>query len=169
MARKFLAGLFLSATLLPAQNVFPPVKAANLSGKEMQMPGDFSGEYNLVLIAFERKQQTNVDTWLKPLVKLSEAHKGLRYYELPTIDKLNAMTRFFINTGMKSGIPDKAQRDRTITLYIDKKPFKDTLKITSEKTIYALLLDRKGDVVWRAEGDYTEDKGKELEQFLAGK
>ncbi|MEO8661923.1 MAG: hypothetical protein ABI693_25880 [Bryobacteraceae bacterium] len=155
--------------LLPAQEVFPPLKAANLNGKDMAIPAEFEGDYNLVVIAFKRKQQANVDTWLKPMTKIAETHKSLRYYELPTIDKLNPVTRWFINNGMRSGIPDKAQRARTITLYIDKKPFKSGLKLPSEDTIHALLLDRAGLVVWRATGDYTEDYGKSLEQFLSGK
>ena len=102
-------------------------------------------------------------------MRLLTSHERLRYYELPTIDKLNPITRWFINNGMRSGIPDKTQRARTITLYIDKRPFKTSLNLAAEDTIYALLLDRAGLVVWRASGDYTEEKGKSLEQFLSGK
>ena len=169
MVTKILSGIILSVALLPAQEVFPPLKASNLNGKEMAIPAEFEGDFNLVLIAFQRKQQDNVNTWLKPLPKISEAHERLRYYELPTIDKLNPITRWFINNGMRSGIPDKTQRARTITLYIDKRPFKTSLNLAAEDTIYALLLDRAGLVVWRASGDYTEEKGKSLEQFLSGK
>jgi hypothetical protein len=142
----------------PETAVFPKLTAANLSGKSMTMPAGFAGEYNVVLIAFEREQQKNIETWLAVVPKMLEAFPRVAYYELPTIAKLNGMTRFFIDTGMRSGIHDKAQRDRTITLFIDKKPFKDSLRIESEKTVYAMLIDRNGNVLWRADGDSTPEK-----------
>ena len=80
---------------------------------------------------------------------------------------MNGLVRFFINNGMKGGIPDKQQRERTITLYIDKEPFKKALGIVSESTIYAFLIDKSGKVLWRQEGLFTEAKGKSLEAALA--
>ncbi len=142
----------------PAPRVFPKITAANLSGKSFAMPGAFEGDLNVVLIAFERDQQKDLDTWLAVLPQLLAPFPKVGYYELPTIAKLNGMTRWFIDTGMRSGIKDKAQRDRTITLFIDKKPFKESLGIDSEKTVYAMLLDHAGNVLWRVDG--TADAGK---------
>jgi hypothetical protein len=148
---------------------FPPLKASNLNGQELQLPLDFQGDLNLVLIAFRREQQNNVDTWLAQLPKIRQGHPKLAYYELPTISRLNPLTRWFIDKGMRGGIPDKQQRARTITLYIDKKPFREALQLPSEDRIYALLLNKAGEVVWRADGDYCEASGKSLEKFLAGR
>jgi hypothetical protein len=149
-----------------AQLVFPKLKASNLSKQELTLPRDFSGEWNLVLIAFQREQQREVDTWLAALPKVKLEKPSLAYYELPTIKRPNSMTRWFIDSGMRRGIPDQQQRDRTITLYIDKEPFEKALAITSENQIYALLLNKSGAVVWRAEGTYDETKGASLREFL---
>ncbi len=148
--------------------VFPSLTFANLNGQEVSMPGGLAGERsNLVLVAFLQEQQKDVDTWLKPLPAIQQAHPWFRYYELPTIKRMNGLVRFFINNGMKSGIPDKQQRERTITLYIDKEPFKKALGIVSESTIYAFLIDKSGKVLWRQEGLFTEAKGKSLVAALA--
>ncbi len=147
--------------------VFPKQQADNLEKKQMKLPDDFAGNFNLVLIAFKREQQKDLDSWLKALPKVAQAHPGFAYYELPVIARMNGVMRWFINSGMRSGIPNKQQRARTITLYIDKKPFEEALKIPSEDQVYALLLDRKGAVVWRAEGLYSEEKGRSLEAFLS--
>ncbi len=148
---------------------FPSVTSENLSGKTVNLPGDFAGERNLVLIAFQREQQSNVDTWLHQMKRFTDLDPQLHYYELPTISRLNGFARWFINNGMKRGIPDQGQRDRTITLYLDQKPFLDALHITDESHVYALLVDRQGNVLWRGEGDFTEEKGSSLKAFLLHK
>ena len=84
------------------------------------------------------------------------------YYELPTIYKLPTLSRTFINEGMRAGIPDQTARERTVTLYLDKEMFKDALEIKSEEVITLFLVNRKGDLLWRTEGVFTEDKLQDL-------
>jgi hypothetical protein len=152
---------------VPASAVrFPEVQASNLEERAFTLPRDFEGDRNLVFIAFQREQQEQVDTWLKEMKRFEEIDPKLHYYELPTIEKLNSMTRWFINSGMRRGIPDKSARARTITLYIDKKPFEEALKLPTEKTIYALLVDRSGNVLWRADGVFDEIKAGTLRSAL---
>ena len=144
---------------------FPKLKASNLEKQTFSLPDDFAGERNLLLIAFQRKQQENVDTWLRGL-KQFESTPGFHYYELPTISKLNPIARWFINRGMRSGIPDREARARTITLYLDKSSFKKALNLPDENQIYAVLVDRAGRVYWRAEGDFDGKKAASLQQVL---
>ena len=146
--------------------VFPKLKASNLENRDFQLPEDFAGERNLVLIAFQREQQKLLDTWLREMPRFQQADPGFQYYELPTIERLNALARWFIDSGMRRGIPDKNARARTITLYIDKKPFEESLQLPTEETVYALLVDRSGKVLWRAEGSFDESKGESLLKAL---
>ncbi|MEO5926651.1 MAG: hypothetical protein ABIR70_22745 [Bryobacteraceae bacterium] len=146
--------------------VFPALEADNLNKQKLQLPGDLAGDLNLLLIGFQREQQTDIDTWLAPLPGVVIRHPNLAYYELPVIDRTNFMLRWVINTGMRGGIPDKQQRARTVTLYLDKKPFRAALQIESENTIHALLINKKGEVMWRAQGRADEGKLESLEAFL---
>jgi hypothetical protein len=163
------AGIASKASEQPSastEGTFPQLTATNLEGTTLSLPADFAGERNLLLIAFQREQQKNVDTWLHQM-KRFESSPGFRYYELPTIDKLNPLVRWFFNSGMRRGIPDRDARARTFTLYIDKPPFRKALNIADEKQIYAILIDRSGRVLWRAEGDFDEAKGSSLQDTLA--
>ena len=72
------------------------------------------------------------------------------------------MMRPFIDGGMRRGIADRAVREATITLYIDKAPFRESLRIPDEDRIYVLLVDRRGRVYWRTEGPVDERTGAEL-------
>ena len=145
---------------------FPKLTASNLEKQTLSLPEDFAGEHNLLLIAFQREQQKNVDTWLREM-KRFELFPKFRYYELPTIGKLNPLARWFINSGMRRGIPDHSARARTITLYLDKSSFRYALKLPDEKQIYAVLVDRSGRVLWRSAGDFDETKAVSLHEVLS--
>jgi hypothetical protein len=67
---------------------------------------------------------------------------------------------------MRAGINDRAARQATITLYLDKRAFRAALRLPHEGTIYALLVDRMGQVHWRADGMFTEEKGQALHRIL---
>jgi hypothetical protein len=141
---------------------FPEVIGSNLQRKKLTLPQDFQGELNLVMIAFQQWQQTQVDTWIPFARQLEETYPGVRYYELPTIQRLNALARTFVNEGMRAGIPNPVARERTITLYLDKDDFRQALQLSHEDDIYVLLLDRQGQVLWRAGGAFTPEKGESL-------
>jgi hypothetical protein len=147
---------------------FPTVSGSNLQRRQLTLPQDLQGEQNLVLIAFQQWQQTQVDTWIPFARQLEEAYPAVRYYELPTIQRLNALARTFINEGMRAGIPGQVARERTITLYLDKKAFREALQLSGEDDIHVLLLDRQGRVLWRAEGAFTPDKGDSLASAIRG-
>jgi len=147
------------------EGTFPKLTASNLAKQAFSLPGDFAGERNLLLIAFQREQQKNVDTWLGEMHRF-EQWPGFAYYELPTISRLNPIARWFINSGMRRGIPDANARARTITLYLDKVAFREALDLPYEDRIYAVLVDRSGRVHWRAEGDFDEAKAASLQEAL---
>lgn len=147
--------------------IFPDVKGSNLQGKDYELPGDFEGDLNLALVAFLREQQELVDTWLPFARSLEDRYEGFKYYELPTIYRANPAYRWFINTGMRRGIKDPRARAATITLFLDKKKFRRALDIPHEGTIYALLVEKGGRVIWRAEGTLSKAKRRALEDLLS--
>lgn len=77
-------------------------------------------------------------------MKCYESLPNFRYYELPTIDRLNPIARWFIDSGIRRGIPDREARARTITLYLDKLAFRKALNLPDERPVYAVLIDRPG-------------------------
>lgn len=148
---------------------FPRVHGANLEGRPFALPDDFEGTINLVLIAFRREQQGAIDTWIPTARRLRRSHPGFRSYELPTISRSVPLARWWLDGAMRVGIPDQEARATTITLYLNKRAFRETLGLPSEQTTYALLVDRAGQILWRAEGRWTEAKGSTLEQLVEGR
>ncbi len=147
--------------------VFPQVNGSSLARHKFSLPADFEGELNIVVIAFKRKQQEDVDTWMPHLRPLTADYRGLRVYELPVLPRSLTIMRGVIDGGMRGGIPDSTVRAATITLYINKTPFKKALAITTEDHITVVLVDRAGTIHWRAAGVFNEAALVELTQKLA--
>ena len=135
-----------SETIVDGEARFPRLIASNLEKRKFTLPDDFEGSRNLLLVAFQREQQQQVDTWLREMRRFEELDPEFRYYELPTIQSPNRLVRWFIDTGMRRGIPDQKARSRTITLYTDKQPFLKALGITDENRIHCFLVNRSGQV-----------------------
>ena len=150
----------------PALTVFPAVRASNLNGRSFDLPGDFEGERNLVILAFQREQQALVDSWSPAIANLLARYADLCFYELPTISRGNLLFRAWLDGAMRAGIPARPARDHTITLYLDKAAFRQALDLPHEDTIYVLLFDRAGRVLWRSNGKHTAQLAGELEQVL---
>jgi hypothetical protein len=146
--------------------IFPKVTGQNLEFENFILPHNLEGELNLVIIPFRRWHQNLVDEWSFYLNTLEKKHSYFRYYEVPTLNRGFKFIRFMIDGGMRSGIPDKAVRQRTITIYTNKALFKKKLKIHSEDTIYLYLMDKNGKIIWHVEGNFDNNKLQSLEKLL---
>lgn len=145
---------------------FPTVSGSNLLRQKKTLPQDFQGEFNLVFIPFQQWHQDEVDSWSGLAEALEKEFKGLIYYELPTLPSSGPLYKFFLNEGMRAGIPNPKTRERTITLYLDKTEFRAALNLTDEAHIYVLVVDRQGNEYFRARGSYRHESENDLRKTL---
>ena len=101
--------------------------------QSIHFTNDLSGKLNIVIVAFKRNQQEDVNTWIEALGGFVKANSDIELYELPTLKNFNMLMRLNINNGMRYGIASKESREQTITLYLDKGSFKSRLLIPNEK------------------------------------
>ncbi len=66
-----------------------------------------------------------------------------------------------------AGIPDQQTRAATITLYTDKSTFIEALDLPGDHTIYLLLLDNDGNILWREAGAFAARKGQAMAEAVA--
>lgn len=145
---------------------FPDVSGRNLQREALQFPQDFPAKYTIVLMAFWRPQQDDVDTWLPFANVLEKLYADTAYVEFPVVWQMSPVRQFLLNEGMRAGIPDQKARQRTTTLYLDKSRFFSKLQIASQDQIQVLLVRDDGQVLWRETGRFTPEKGKSLSQAL---
>lgn len=145
---------------------FPNVSGRNLQRQAVQFPQDFPAKYTVVLMAFWREQQNDVDTWLPFVNVLEKLYRETAYVEFPVVYEMSPMGQFFLNEGMRAGIPDQKARQRTTTLYLDKSSFLGKLQIQSQDQIQVLLVAEDGRVLWRERGRFSPVKAQALSRAL---
>jgi hypothetical protein len=145
---------------------FPQIKGSNLNLKTKIIPEDLSGELNLIVMPFLRWQQYDVDSWVPSLQKMQKKYPLFRFYEIPTLSNRWKLGQKVIDGGMRAGIPDPATRQRTITVYVNKKHLKEQLNIETEENIHLFLVDKNQNILWRGSGPKNEETARILSQFL---
>lgn len=142
---------------------FPAVNGTNLLGTAYVLPQDFAGTYNLVVISFDEEQTVRAEGWLPLARELAERNPDFAYYSLPTLKAMTPLVRGIITGGMNVVIPDDHLREITIMLFLDNlDAFLSGLSINDTSQLHLFLLNAAGEVVWQANGDYTESAGNDL-------
>ena len=146
--------------------VFPNVSGSNLKGKRHRLPDDFESDLNIVIIAFRREHTDLIESWLNSLAQMIEKNTKLGFYELPVLSRAYSPFRWWIDGGMRAGIVDDEGRERTVTVYTNKRDFKRRLEIPNEETIYIFLVRRNGTILWQDKGRLTEAKFQKLQNAV---
>ena len=141
---------------------FPDLDARNLEGLDVRLPEGFDGERNVVIIAFRREHQSLVDSWVPWLEEQASADADLRFYEVPTIGRIWAPVRPFIDGGMAASIREPVVLRRTLTVYGDVDRLAGPLDIHDRSTITVVLVDGAGVVQWRGSGGFDTATAAEL-------
>lgn len=144
----------------------PIVAGRDINGNDFVVPTDFAGDLNLVLMAFAREHQDDVNTWLPHVRELEASSQGFRVYEVPTLWEMSWFQRKRLDFWMSAGIRDPLARATTITLYTDLQAIQSALEIPDFDSIHVLLVDRDGLVVWRSEGAFSQTKFEGLTKAL---
>lgn len=145
---------------------FPRVTGSNLLRRKVTLPDDLQAKVGILFVPFYQWHQALVDSWVPLARQLEESFTGVQFFEVPVLEKRGLVYQTFINEGMRAGIPNQTTREKTITLYLDKQAFRRALDIPHEETMWVLLLDRAGNVVWRTEGAYSQDNGDALSKAV---
>lgn len=171
LAAVFLWRIFPNRSLLKIERAdevhFPVVSGNNLLREEYLIPQDLKGELNLLFVPFLQEQQPIINAWVPFAQEVERMHPNIAYYEFPTIYQMPAVSRVFLNEGMRAGIPDPVSRERTITLYIDLDQFMQATGIQGKQDMHVLLINKKGDILWRTINRIDESKKAELLSAIA--
>ena len=135
---------------------FPRLSVKDLFGTEASTPDCFGAEPAVVLVAFRRQQQAQVDSWLPWL-----EHEHLRFFEMPCIARAFAPFRPMIDGGMAAGVGTDEARGRTLTYYGDLRKVTGPLEIRNRGEITVLAVEG-GTVIGRATGSFSDERGRAL-------
>ncbi len=141
---------------------FPIITTRDLNGDEKTLPADFTGDINLIFIAYYQWHQREVDSWIRTANQLEKEFENFQYYELPVVGEMNWFGQKQLDFWMRTGIQDRKTRARTLTLYVNQSEFRQQVGIDTENTIALILLNREGKLLWQALGPYSDETAQSL-------
>lgn len=149
---------FVNATLPSSEvmpDVFPSVQGKNLNKVSKTVPDDFTTNHLIAIVAFQQWHQRNVDQTIELLEKNAFGEQ-FEIIEIPVIQKATRFRQIRLDALMRAAIRDPRIRNRTITVYLDKKEFMTSLAIETDASIHWFVIHRNANtVLLRGEGVIT--------------
>jgi hypothetical protein len=143
---------------------FPSVAGRALSGAVVRFPEDFAGVSALLLCAYRRGTQDDVDRWA---AFAARRLPDLRVYELPIISSLMwRPLQGWIDGGMRGGVPPGLWSN-VVTLYEDGGRARTFIGDGGGQRTQVLLLDESGCVAFTDAGGFREDAAERLAEAVA--
>ncbi len=158
--------LFGSSSL---PETFPEVRATTLDGKELTFPADLPSPLALVIVLFQDEMDPLADQWARLGLEIAEQHQGLlSIIETPVVGRGMKLFGSLATMGIRGQVDDEAEHARTFPIYVDKKPFRKTLKLSKENDVYPFLVEREtGAILWTGEGVIDMHEVQSLEKAVA--
>jgi hypothetical protein len=141
--------------------VIPPVTAYTLDRAKITLPEDFAAPLNLLILSFQRDQQSQVDGWLPAITAPT-----VQTWWLFVSPRENGLYRWWLNASLRGSLLASQPRRYTVPLYVNKTQFLPSLQISSEEDVVLLLTDKAGHVLWRTAGAVSDGKKAELTSFV---
>lgn len=142
--------------------VLPTVTAYTLDRAKVTLPKDFAAPLNLLILSFERDQQSIVEGWIPVLTPGEKTQTWV----LPISARESGLYRWWLNASLRGNLPPTLPRRYWVPLYLNKTQFLRSLQVSSEKEVVLLLTDKTGHVLWRTAGPVTDSKKAALSSFV---
>lgn len=135
------------ASLQCLAQAMPPTSGETLSGKPVA-PADLVHGHDSILVAgFSHDAGMHCGPWMKA-IQNDPALKDVASYELAMLEKAPGMFRGMIKSGMRKGTTAEEQ-NRIVVMTKDQEEWEKFFGVEDEKDPYVVVLNAKGDVVWR--------------------
>jgi hypothetical protein len=143
----------------------PSFMAQTLNQQAMAVPAGLPAERTLALITFRGSQRAHIDGWVQGLNL--QADPSIAWLRMPVLnDPGSTAARNAIETKLLRSYPDDAERGRLMPVFTDRAHFVRSAGLRGTDQVYAVVVNRQGDVLARAEGAFDADKADKLRETL---
>jgi hypothetical protein len=143
----------------------PVLAAKRPDHQAVLLPQGLPAERTLALVAFQRTQRSEVQSWIDGL-RLEE-DRTIAWLRMAVLnDPGNEQAREAIEARLSERTSSGTDRSRLVRVFTDRDAFVRAAGLTSAEHAWVLVLNRDGKVLARAEGAFDEDKARALRQTL---
>ncbi len=160
-------------------STFPTIETETVKDEKITLPQDTDGRISLVAMAYSKKAEKDLGTWLSPLFnafiqqKVNGGGGGLFADFAYDVD-VYIVPMF---TGIKAAAQGTAKRkaakhlDERLMPYVlfykgKLKPYKEALEFDKKDVPYLFLVDQSGKIVYATSGAHTSQKMSEIEEQI---
>ena len=139
--------------------------ARTLLQKPVSIPDGMPSDRTLALITFQRGQRARAERWIDGMNLKNDA--SISWLRTPVInDSGTLMARNDHESRFLQPFPVDLERANVVPVPIDSAKFVRSAELGNSEQIYAVVVNRRGDVLARVEGDFDIDKVAALRDTL---
>lgn len=143
----------------------PSLHAKRLNQQPIALPHELPGQRTLALVAFQRGHRTEIESWITGL-QLRE-NTSIAWLKMPVIeDPGSESARSVIESDMRARHRTEADRARLVPVFTNRDAFMRAAGLSGSEHAWVLVIARDGQVLARAEGEYSVEKGDALRETL---
>lgn len=156
----------------PAQGTFPPLSGETLDGRARSVPDEAAHGYTLVILAFGKGAQKDLEAWYEPAYLRFIAKHGLmaatyncEVWFVPVFVGVNkAAYEPTIKRLRRTAEPGMA--DHVLFFKGEFDPIREQLGLQRNDVPYFFVVDASGHIVHRTEGAFSVDKLDAIEEAM---
>jgi hypothetical protein len=143
----------------------PAFMARTLDRQSVDVPGGLPAERTLALITFRGTQRAHIDGWVSGL-NLGQ-DRSITWLRMPVLnDPGSVAARSAIEDKLLSHYPGDAERARMMPVFTNRDDFVRSASLNGTDQVYAVVVNRRGEVLARAEGMFDATKAQNLRETL---
>ena len=143
----------------------PAVNAKRLNQQPIALPEGLPAGRTLALVAFQRGHRGEIESWIRGM-DLRE-NGPIEWLKMPVLDDPGSESaRTDIESRILARHTALVDRARLVPVFTNRAAFIRAAGLTSSDHAWVLVIGRDGQVLARAEGEYSEEKGQALRQTL---
>ncbi len=147
----------LFAQKLQIGESFPEITGELLSYKKITIPEHCKGKVSILIVAFKRGTQPQIDSWTTPLMQEFSNNSDFRFLEIPMISNFYSWISGYIDNGMRGGIVESMHKN-VMTYYGPLDTYFTYFGVEDKKLCYLFLLDREGKIQFLANGESSSEQ-----------
>ena len=143
----------------------PAFMAQTLLRQPVTVPEGLPSDRTLALITFKRGQRADVESWIQGMNLRNDP--SITWMRMPVLNDPGTLTgRSAVEDRLLQHYTADSERAKMVPVFTDRASFVRSAGLASTDQVYAVVVNRQGEVLARVEGQFDADKAQTLRETL---